>query len=123
MSSTNAPTPAPKLIFSCSGGSDVAELADRAARRLTREGKGKMYCLAGVAAGIEPVLKNTKAAPGIVVIDGCPVQCASKVMQKAGFEGFKQVAIADLGLKKHESPATEENIAKVIAAGAKALAE
>ncbi len=38
---------APKLIFPCSGGADVGALADQAARRLTRDGFGTMYCLAG----------------------------------------------------------------------------
>ena len=35
------------LIFSCSGAADVGEIADRAARKLTRERMGKMFCLAG----------------------------------------------------------------------------
>ena len=39
---------APKLIFPCSGGSDVGEITDRAARKVTIEGAGKMYCLAGI---------------------------------------------------------------------------
>ena len=39
---------APKLIFACSGGADVGELADQAARTMTRNGQGKMFCLAGI---------------------------------------------------------------------------
>ena len=35
----------PRLIFACSGASDVGEIADRAARKLSREGVGKMYCI------------------------------------------------------------------------------
>ena len=38
----------PKLIFSCSGAADVGELADQTARKLTRNGDGKMFCLAGI---------------------------------------------------------------------------
>jgi uncharacterized metal-binding protein len=34
-----------KLIFPCSGGSDVGALTDQAARRLTTDGIGKMYCV------------------------------------------------------------------------------
>ncbi|MFH0879717.1 MAG: putative zinc-binding protein, partial [Lentisphaerota bacterium] len=33
---------APKLIFACSGGSDVGALADQAARKMANEGAGKM---------------------------------------------------------------------------------
>ena len=53
---------APKLIFPCSGAADVGEIADRAARRLSKEGAGKMYCLAGVGGHIEDMLLNVQAA-------------------------------------------------------------
>jgi hypothetical protein len=39
---------APKFIFPCSGASDVGGLSDQAARQMTKEGTGKMYCLAGI---------------------------------------------------------------------------
>ena len=41
-------TGASTLIFPCSGGSDVGALSDLAARQMTRDGTGKMYCLAGI---------------------------------------------------------------------------
>ncbi len=53
---------APKLIFACSGAADVGEISDRAARRLTKEGKGKMYCLAGVGGRVPDILVNVQAA-------------------------------------------------------------
>ncbi len=60
---------APKLIFPCSGAADVGEVADRAARRLGKEGAGKMYCLAGVGGHIEDMLLNVQAAGKILAID------------------------------------------------------
>ena len=51
---------APKLIFSCSGAADVGELADQAARRLTREGSGKMFCLAGIGGQVEGIIKSKR---------------------------------------------------------------
>jgi uncharacterized metal-binding protein len=38
------------LVFPCSGGSDVGELADRGARKLSQAGTAQMYCLAGIGA-------------------------------------------------------------------------
>lgn len=38
----------PKLVFPCWGASDVGELSDLAARKMTREGTGKMYCPADI---------------------------------------------------------------------------
>ena len=40
-------TAAPKLVFPCSGASDVGGLTDRAGRQMTLDLAGKMYCLAG----------------------------------------------------------------------------
>ena len=36
------------MILACSGGSNVGQLSNRAAVELTKEGFGKMYCLAGI---------------------------------------------------------------------------
>jgi len=104
---------APKLIFSCSGGADVGELADRASRKLTGEGKGRMFCLAGIGGRVSGILKNTEAASVIVAVDGCPLDCARKTLENAGFTDLRHVQLADLGLSKGESPATEENIRRV----------
>lgn len=37
-----------RLIYSCSGCADVGEIADQVARKLTRDGYGKMTCLASI---------------------------------------------------------------------------
>jgi len=40
------------LIYACSGGANVAEAADLAARQLAAEGCGGRFCLAGIGAGV-----------------------------------------------------------------------
>jgi len=107
---------APKLIFSCSGAADVGEVADRAARQLTRAGVGKMYCLAGVGGGVPQILEQTGMASDLMAIDGCPTGCVSASLKKAGFDNFKRIQLADMGLNKGASPATPENIERVVAA-------
>lgn len=104
-----------KLIFSCSGAADVGELADRAARELTRQGIGKMFCLAGVGGDVEPILDKTRNAKGILVIDGCQVACAKKSLDRAGIENYQHMQLGDLGYEKGNSPASSENVAEVIA--------
>lgn len=79
---------APKLIFSCSGAADVGELADRAARKMTEDGIGKMFCLAGVGGRVGGILKTTEAAKAILALDGCPLSCAKKSLEKAGIKEF-----------------------------------
>ncbi len=113
---------APKLIFACSGAADVGAVADQAARKLTREGKGKMYCLAGLGGDVESIVETTKAASGILVIDGCPVDCAKKTVERTGLSGFAHLRVTDLGFEKGKTPVADDAIARVAEAGAGKLA-
>ncbi|MHC4881033.1 MAG: putative zinc-binding protein [Planctomycetota bacterium] len=109
------------LVFACSGAADVGAVADQAARKMTQEGYGQMFCLAGIGGGVEPILKKTAAAQKILAIDGCPLNCAKHCLEQAGFGQFEHLQIADLGLEKGKSPATNENISKVVEAGTKKI--
>ncbi len=110
-----------KLIFACSGAADVGAIADRAARKLTTEGVGKMFCLAGVGGRISGIMKTTEAADGILVIDGCPLDCARNSLEQAGFGRYVHLRVTDLGMEKGKSPVSDESVAKVAAKGKKAL--
>ena len=48
------------LIFSCSDAADVGEIADRAARKLTRDRAVKMFCLAGVGGLVASVTRCSR---------------------------------------------------------------
>ncbi|WP_027357714.1 putative zinc-binding protein [Desulforegula conservatrix] len=114
---------APKLIFACSGAADVGALSDQAARKMTRDGNGKMFCLAGIGARISGIMKNTEAAAAILAIDGCALNCASKSLEEAGFKNFEHLLVSDLGFQKGESPVTEDAVAKIAEAGAKLISK
>lgn len=105
------------LIFACSGAADVGQVADLAARSLMRNGSGRMFCLAGIGAGIEPILNKTRQAQTILAIDGCGLRCAKLGLEKAGFTNFKYLQLADLGMEKGKTPLTEENVRKAAYAG------
>jgi len=112
----------PKLIFACSGAADVGEIADRAARKMTKDGTGRMFCLAGIGGRISGIMKTTESAEKIFAIDGCPLNCVKNCLQQAGFNKFTHLQLADLGLEKGKSPANEDNIAKVVTKGREMLA-
>ncbi|WP_243544777.1 putative zinc-binding protein [Pseudodesulfovibrio tunisiensis] len=99
-----------KLIFSCSGCADVGEIADQTARRLTRDGVGRMFCLASMAAGIEKKIKIAQDADKVLVMDGCPLDCASKTLAAADIPWTARLRMTDQGFDKGESPATPERI-------------
>ncbi|MBU1855868.1 MAG: putative zinc-binding protein [Verrucomicrobia bacterium] len=104
---------APKLIFACSGSSDVGAIADQAARKLMKDGAGKMYCLAGIGGRVPGIMATTESAAKILAIDGCPINCARKTLELAGFKQIEHLSLADIGLQKGQSPVTSENIDKV----------
>lgn len=105
----------PKLIFACSGAADVGAIADQAARQLTKDGVGKMFCLAGIGGRISGIMKTTESAEKILAIDGCPLNCVKNSLEQAGFNQFDHLQLADLGLEKGSSSVTDENIGKVTA--------
>jgi uncharacterized metal-binding protein len=111
----------PKLIFACSGAADVGEIADRAARKMNKEGVGKMFCMAGIGGRVSGIMKTTEAASEILAIDGCPLNCTKASLEQAGFKDFKHLQLADLGMEKGKSPPAEENIATVAQKAAEML--
>jgi uncharacterized metal-binding protein len=112
----NVCSAAPALIFACSGAADVGDISDRAARMLTADGAGKMYCLAGIGGRVAGILRTTEEAEKILAIDGCPLDCTKLSLEEAGFFEFEHLKVTDLGLEKGKSPATDENIATVVRA-------
>ncbi|MBN1570197.1 MAG: putative zinc-binding protein [Acidobacteria bacterium] len=110
---TCACSAAPKLIFACSGAADVGALADQVARKLSREGAGNMFCLAGIGGRVSGIVKSTEVAAKILAIDGCSLSCTRECLKNAGFSNFEHIQLADLEMKKGSTPMTDENIAKV----------
>jgi uncharacterized metal-binding protein len=102
------------LIFPCSGGSDVGEITDRTARALTTEGVGRMYCLAGIGGRVSGIMESTRAAEKLLVLDGCPQDCARKTLEQAGMGKMIHLRLSDYGIKKGESPAAPERIKAVV---------
>lgn len=88
------------MILACSGGSNVGQISNQAAVELTREGFGKMYCLAGVGGQLSAFVQSVQDTPDLVVIDGCPVGCARAIFKEAGLELRNHLIVTDLGLAK-----------------------
>ena len=104
---------APRLIFACSGASNLGRISDLAARTLTKDGVGKMYCLAGIGGRVSGIIENTKAASRIFAIDGCDQDCAKKCLELAGFNQVEQLRLQDLGMEKGKTPVTKKTVVLV----------
>jgi len=112
------------LLYACSSGANVAEVADRAARELMFSGCGTMFCLAGLGADIQGMIQTAKDADMNVVIDGCDMDCAKKIFDRAGVTNYRQLKVTDLGIEKTKGVrATQEQIDRVIAAAREMVAQ
>jgi len=113
---------APKLIFACSGAADVGAIADQAARKMTKDGTGKMFCMAGIGGRVSGIMATTESALKILAIDGCPLNCVKNSLEQAGFKKYEHLQLSDLGMEKGKTPLSPEAVMKVAEAGAAKLA-
>ena len=111
------------LLYACSGGANVAEVADRAARELMFSGCGSMFCLAGIGAGIPAMVQTARDADLNVILEGCPMDCAKKIFERAGLTNYVQIKVTDLGIEKTKGVrATDEQVARLVAKAREVLA-
>jgi uncharacterized metal-binding protein len=97
------------IVIACSGACDLGQVSDLVARKLRDNKIRKMNCLAAVAADIKPTIEAFKAA-NLLLIDGCPVDCGKKILDKAGIENYKYLRMTDLGYVKGQTPVTQKVI-------------
>jgi uncharacterized metal-binding protein len=102
------------MILACSGGSNVGQLANQAAVELTREGFGRMYCLAGVGGLLGGFVQSAKDAPQMVAIDGCSIGCAKAILQKAEVPLKSYVVLTDLGIEKNKDFELKQNETRMV---------
>lgn len=88
------------MLLPCSGASNTGQLANRAAVELTREGVGKMFCLAGIGGRLSGFIQSAKDTESVLVIDGCRMACGRAVLQSAGIQEFKHLVVTDYGVER-----------------------
>ena len=88
------------IIYSCSGASNVGQLANEVAIEMARAGNGTMGCLVGLSAHVSTMVQNVKAANRVLVIDGCGVGCGRNALEHVGLTNFNGVVITEMGIKK-----------------------
>lgn len=90
------------MILACSGGSNVGQLSNQAAVELTREGVGKMFCLAGIGGQLSGFVQSARDVPQMVVMDGCSLGCAKACLENAQVPMKAYLVLTDLGIEKNK---------------------
>jgi len=105
--STNPKLP---LVYSCSGASSAAQLANHIAVKMDRLKAAEMSCIAGVGGDVKPLVRTAKSGRPIIALDGCPLHCAAHILKRHGIQADKHYDLSEMGVKKkmHEDFDPEE---------------
>ena len=88
------------LVYSCSGCSSAAQLANHVAVRLDREQVAEMSCIAGVGGDVDSLVQTAASGRTIVALDGCHLQCVKSCLQRHGITATKHYTLSELGVRK-----------------------
>lgn len=92
------------LVYSCSGCSSSAQLANRLAVRLDRTGLAEMSCIAGVGGDVPSLVRKAQAAAHggrpILAIDGCALACVRSVLARRGMRPTVHLQLGEHGVRK-----------------------
>ncbi|MBL9129357.1 MAG: putative zinc-binding protein [Verrucomicrobiales bacterium] len=90
------------LVYACSGASSAAQMANHIAVRLDRLGMGEMSCIAGVGGDVKPLVRTARSGRPILVLDGCPLQCAARILQRHGIRPNWHFDLSQHGVSKRQ---------------------
>ncbi|GAA0272682.1 putative zinc-binding protein [Halobacterium noricense] len=88
------------LVYSCSGCSSAAQMANDLAVRLDRERVAEMSCIAGVGSDVPPLVTTATSGRPMLVVDGCPLECARKSLEQHDVTPDRHVNLAERGVPK-----------------------
>lgn len=88
------------IVYSCSGCSSAAQMANHLALRLDRLGRAEMSCIAGVGGAVGPLVKLAKSKRPILAIDGCALHCAKQCLAQRDVTPTHHVTLSDLKVRR-----------------------
>ena len=93
-------SPKPPLVYSCSGCSSAAQMANAMALWLDRAGVAEMSCIAGVGGGVTGLVRTAQSGRPILALDGCVLHCVSACLEQAGVRPDAHLTLSDYGVRK-----------------------
>jgi uncharacterized metal-binding protein len=88
------------LVYSCSGCSSAAQLANQVALQLDRRGIAEMSCIAGVGGDVPHLMKIVRSGRPVIALDGCPLACVKSVLARHGITADRHYPLQQYGVKK-----------------------
>ncbi len=88
------------LVYSCSGCSSAAQMANYLAVQLDRKGIAEMSCIAGVGGNVKKLVRTAASGRKIIVIDGCPLACSKACLGNHSLMPDVHIELTAMGVKK-----------------------
>lgn len=88
------------LVYSCSGCSNVAQLANTLALRLDRSGIAEMSCIVGVGGRVASLVDKANSGRRIIALDGCPLQCVRGCLTQHAIRADVHLVLSQYGVRK-----------------------
>jgi Uncharacterized conserved protein len=90
------------LVYSCSGCSSAAQMANHLALQLDRAGAAEMSCIAGVGGGVAGLVRTAQGGRRILALDGCVLKCVAACLANAGVVADAHLVLSEYGVKKRK---------------------
>lgn len=102
------------LVYSCSGCSSAAQLANTLAIQLDRNGEAQMTCIAGLGGDVKKFMREAASGRFILALDGCRLACVHNCLKRHGVKPDHYVQLHDYGVKKrYGEDAPDEDVERL----------
>jgi uncharacterized metal-binding protein len=102
------------VVYSCSGCSSAAQMANHLALQLDRAGLAEMSCIAGVGGDVPSLLSVARSGRPLVVLDGCALSCAKNCLSRHGIAPTLYYTLSEHGVRKRKHEDFEPALARVV---------
>ncbi len=90
------------IVYSCSGCSSAAQMANYLAVQLDRKGVAEMSCIAGVGGHVKKLVRTALSGRRIIAIDGCPLACTTACLNNHSVKPDVHIELSRLGVRKKQ---------------------
>lgn len=90
------------IVYSCSGCSSAAQMANYIAVQLDRREIAEMSCIAGVGGNVKKLVRTALSGRKIIVIDGCPLACSKACLANHCIKPDAHFELSLLGVNKKQ---------------------
>lgn len=89
------------IVYSCSGCSNLAQMAHDIALNINRDGIAEASCISGVIGKVLPIVEMARGRK-IIAIDGCSLACTKACLDACELDAEHHFDISQFGFEKRD---------------------